>query len=183
MYNEQIGHMLKDPIGGQADNPEAEWVLVNGATEDTEERADKRQASLDRALDDSEGCSESAANPKKAFGDRKPQLQLVPLSVMTAIAKALAEGAGKYGGYNWRAQPVDQMVYIGSALRHLLAHAEGEDIDPDCDNGKTHLDGAIGSLAILIDSISCETSIDDRPKVRNVNALKALESGNAKQKG
>jgi len=50
-------------------------------------------------------------NPKKAFGDKKPQLQLVPLSVMTSIAKALAEGSEKYGGYNWRSQPVNQMVY------------------------------------------------------------------------
>jgi len=84
-------------------------------------------------------------------------------------------GSEKYGGYNWRSQPVNQMVYVASALRHLLAHAEGEDLDPDCDLGKSHLDGAIGSLAILIDSISCGTSIDDRPVVKNLSALKALE--------
>jgi hypothetical protein len=124
--------------------------------------------------------SASGVNPKQAFGDRKAKLQIVPASATIAIANGLAEGAEKYGAWNWRDQPVQRMTYVGSTLRHLAAFVEGEDIDPD-GKGKTHLEGAIASLAILIDSIACGTSFDDRPGVKSEGTLKMLSKGNAKQ--
>ena len=46
----------------------------------------------------------------------------------------------------------------------MLAWLDGEEIDPDSATGKTHLDGAIASLAILIDAVESDCGIDNRPK-------------------
>jgi hypothetical protein len=113
-------------------------------------------------------------NPKQAMGDAKIQLQLVPSSVEIAIARGLVEGARKYGAWNWRDQPVQVMTYVGSLKRHLAAWIEGEDIDPD--GGKLHLDGAIASLAIIIDAISSGSALDDRPKVKDGGTTDALSN-------
>lgn len=115
-------------------------------------------------------------NPKQLYGDKKIPLQLVPPSVCIAIARGLAEGAVKYGPWNWRDQPVEAMTYYGATLRHMAAWLEGETLDPD-GNGKTHLDGAIASLGILIDAQAAGTLIDNRPAVRNFGALADLMTG------
>lgn len=114
------------------------------------------------------------------MGDRKIQLQLVPPSVKIAIANGLVEGAEKYGSWNWRDQPVQIMTYVGSLERHLASWVEGEEIDPD-GMGKTHLEGAICSLAIIIDAISCGSAIDDRPTVKDQSVLNALKQGSGKE--
>lgn len=118
----------------------------------------------------------SKPNPKQAMGDAKIQLQLVPSSVEIAIVNGLVEGARKYGAWNWRDQPIQLMTYVGSLKRHLASWIEGEDIDPDGD-GKRHLDGAVASLAIIIDAISCGCAIDDRPKVKDEGVTSTLNGG------
>jgi hypothetical protein len=103
-------------------------------------------------------------NPKQLYGDKKLPLHWVPPAALCALAKALGEGGRKYGPYNWRDQPVEVMTYVGGTLRHLAAWVDGEEIDPDSAEGKKHLDGAIASLAILIDAIESGYAIDNRPK-------------------
>lgn len=115
-------------------------------------------------------------NPKQAYGDAKVKLQLVPPSAAIAIANGLEEGAKKYGPWNWRDQPVEVMTYFGATKRHMDAWLEGEWLDPD-GNGKTHLDGAIASLAILIDALTMGDFIDNRPGKKNAEALNALKKG------
>lgn len=115
-------------------------------------------------------------NPKQLHGDKKVQLQLVPPSAKVAIAIGLEEGAIKYGPWNWRDNPVELMTYYGALCRHMDAWVEGEDVDPD-GSGKTHLDGAIASLAILIDASEGGTCIDNRPENSNGNTLRALQRG------
>ena len=117
-------------------------------------------------------------NPKQAFGDRKVKLQLVPPAASIAIATGLEEGAEKYGPWNWRDDPVELMTYFGALKRHMDAWLEGEDSDPDGD-GKTHLDGAIASLAILIDAQSLGEGrfIDNRPSKSSPGALDSLTRG------
>ena len=115
-------------------------------------------------------------NPKQLYGDKKVKLQLVPPAAAIAIARGLAEGAEKYAPWNWRDDPVELMTYYGAILRHLAAWVEGEEMDPDSKHGKTHLDGAIASLAILIDAVAMGNAIDNRPKPA-VGALKQLEQG------
>jgi hypothetical protein len=116
-------------------------------------------------------------NPKQAMGDKKIQLQLVPAAASIAIANGLVEGVEKYGAWNWRDQPIQLMTYVGSLRRHLDAWIEGERIDPD-GMGKTHLEGAIASLAIILDAMSCGSAIDDRPRVKNSGVLNALNAKN-----
>ena len=115
-------------------------------------------------------------NPKQLHGDAKAKLQLVPPAAMLAIAKGLEEGAVKYGPWNWREQPVELMTYYGAVMRHLTAWLEREDRDPDSTNGKSHLDGAIASLAILIDAAGTPDFIDNRPRIPNVGALNGLKA-------
>lgn len=105
-----------------------------------------------------------AANPKQKFGDKKLPIHRVPPAAICAMARGLGEGAAKYGPFNWRDQPVELLTYYGGTMRHLLAWLDGEDVDPDSATGKTHLDGAIASLAILIDAVESGCGIDNRPK-------------------
>lgn len=121
----------------------------------------------------------SLSNPKQEFGDRKIKLQLVPPAATIAIANGLAEGAEKYSPWNWREIPVELMTYYGAVMRHLAAWVEGEDLDPDSVRGKTHLEGAIASLAILIDASTSGRCIDNRPIHPNVDVFKQLQRGAA----
>lgn len=102
-------------------------------------------------------------NPKHHQGTKKPQLQLVPPAAEIAMAKALTEGARKYGPYNWREKKIRTMDYLGAAKRHILAMIDGEDVDPESEDGKTHLDGVLGTLAVLADAVALGNIIDDRP--------------------
>lgn len=115
-------------------------------------------------------------NPKQAMGDKKIPLHLVPGSAEIAIANGLGEGADKYGSWNWRDQPIQLMTYYGSMKRHMAAWVEGEEVDPDGD-GKTHLEGAIASIVIILDALSCGTYIDDRPNVKDKGVLESLQTG------
>ncbi len=104
------------------------------------------------------------ANPKQSAGDKKLPLQWVPPALQAAAARALGEGGRKYGPYNWRDLPVEAMTYVGAIQRHLLAWMDGEELDPDSEEGKHHLDGVAGSLAVLLDSLHGGYLIDNRPK-------------------
>lgn len=101
------------------------------------------------------------ANPKQAYGDKKVPLQLIPPAALIYMGQALKEGARKYGAYNWRENDVEVMTYIGATMRHVAAYLDREDIDPE--SGNHHLAHALASLAILVDSIECGVSIDNRP--------------------
>lgn len=93
--------------------------------------------------------SKPTHNPKDAHGAAKPQLWLNPPSALRAMARAMENGAEKYGPYNWRENEVRAEVYISAALRHIAAYQDGERADPD--SGAHPLAHAMASLAILID--------------------------------
>jgi len=122
-------------------------------------------------------------NPKQQYGDRKVKLQLVPPAACIAIAKGMAEGAEKYGPWNWRDDPVELMTYIGAVKRHIDAWIEGEEHDPDSKGTKHHLDGAMASLAIVIDAMGLGEGrfIDNRPKNGNPGTLERLQQGSRQQ--
>lgn len=100
-------------------------------------------------------------NPKKLYGDLKPNLALIPGSASVHMALGLEDGADKYGPFNWRDDPVEAMVYIAACKRHIDEWMDGEDFARD--SGVHHLGHAIASLAILIDAMECGTLIDNRP--------------------
>lgn len=103
-------------------------------------------------------------NPKDLAGASKPSLAAVPMGVLWEIGQGMAEGARKYGPFNWRDTPIQAHVYCDATLRHLLAWWEREDIDPD--SGVHHVTKAITSLMVLRDAIREKSWIDNRPRSR-----------------
>lgn len=101
-------------------------------------------------------------DPKKSQGEKKPQLQLIPPALNTEMAKALQNGASKYGAWNWRENKVELMTYIGAMRRHLDDFVEGEDNAPD--SGVHHLGHIAANCAILLDASKHGTLVDNRPQ-------------------
>lgn len=100
-------------------------------------------------------------NPKDLIGVRKPQLDKVPPAAIIHLAKAMENGAAKYGPFNWREKKVKSSVYLAAAQRHILSWADGEDVAED--SGVHHLAHAAACLAILLDAEATESLVDDRP--------------------
>jgi len=100
-------------------------------------------------------------NPKTAVGAKKLPLEVVPPSAVHALAEAFADGARKYGPYNWREKTISSSIYYAAALRHITAWWDGEDIARD--SGVPHLHHAIACLAMLIDGGSVGKLNDNRP--------------------
>lgn len=102
-------------------------------------------------------------NPKdRAALDRSP-LHLLPAAGRLYGAAATADGAAKYGPYNWRDKPISLMGYTSAMERHILAIRDGEDIAQD--SGVHHLGHIIATASILLDAMLCGTLIDDRAGV------------------
>lgn len=100
-------------------------------------------------------------NPKDAVGAAKPQLHLIPPAALLAEARAMENGATKYGPYNWRTQPVNATVYVSACMRHLLAYLDGENVADD--SGVHHLAHARACLGIVLDALEHNCLNDDRP--------------------
>jgi hypothetical protein len=100
------------------------------------------------------------SNPKTVFGIAKPSLAAVPPVAAFYLGQALADGAAKYGRFNWRAKPVTASIYYDAALRHVMAWHDGEDCAAD--SGVHHLAHAMANFAILLDAMETGTLIDDR---------------------
>lgn len=100
-------------------------------------------------------------NPKDVLGNRKPSPHYIPPAAIIQTSMAMAYGAARYGGFNWRQHSIKASVYISAAYRHLMQWWDGEDIDPE--SGVSHLGHAMACMAILIDAINEGKIIDDRP--------------------
>lgn len=100
-------------------------------------------------------------NPKTAIGVSKLPLHLVPPVAVGYLAMALADGAKKYGPYNWREKRISSSVYHAAAKRHLDAWWDGEDLAPD--SKVHHLAHAMACLALILDGQSIGKLNDDRP--------------------
>lgn len=100
-------------------------------------------------------------NPKSRIGIKKVQLHLVPPAATIHEALAMADGAAKYGPYNWRENKVAASVYISAAQRHLAAYLDGERVAGD--SGVHHLGHARACLGIILDAEETGNLVDDRP--------------------
>jgi hypothetical protein len=103
----------------------------------------------------------ASTNPKDALGVRKAPLRLVPPALAIEVAPAMANGADKYGAYNWREKDVRATVYGEAILRHLFAWMDGE--DRATDSGVKHLGHLGACVAILLDAEANGNLVDDRP--------------------
>lgn len=119
--------------------------------------------------------TDKPANPKQLFGDKKPDLRLLPLSGQLAQWAAHRDGANKYGEFNWRENPVEANTYINAAKRHLELFAAGE--GEARDTGVNNLGAVMACCAILIDAELHGTLIDNRIKSKEeCDALHVAES-------
>lgn len=100
-------------------------------------------------------------NPKDALAVSKLPLHLVPDTIEAYAALAFAEGASKYGAYNWRVAGVLASVYHSALKRHLASWHNGEEADPV--TGVPHLASVIACAGILLDAQLCGKLTDDRP--------------------
>jgi hypothetical protein len=100
-------------------------------------------------------------NPKTIHGAAKPPLHLVPAAGVIHEAAAFADGAAKYGPYNWRERRVSTTTYIAAAKRHLEAWFNGEEYDPV--SVVHHLGHARACLGIILDAQCAGMLNDDRP--------------------
>ena len=107
-----------------------------------------------------------SANPKDLIGRRKVSITKLPPVAMLHGAAAMADGAAKYGAYNWRDKPVLASIYVDACLRHLEAWFDGE--EEAGDSKVHHLGHAIGCLAVLLDAQETGNLIDDRPITKTV---------------
>lgn len=112
---------------------------------------------------------EDQTNPKDRLGVKKPRLSLVPPSGFVYAALAMANGADKYGPYNWRSKKVQAMIYTEAAMRHILSWQDGE--ENATDSGAPHLGHAIACLLIIIDALETGNLVDNRPKAGAMSAL------------
>ncbi len=102
-----------------------------------------------------------SGNPKKRLGALKAPMHLIPPVASAHLAIALADGAAKYGAFNYRSEEVNASTYVGACYRHLALWMDGEDAASD--SGVNHIACAMASCAILLDCMAAGKLVDDRP--------------------
>lgn len=115
----------------------------------------------------------SNINPKAVLGRQKTKFSNIPpsfLKIMMSnslpanmivdIAKAMDEGARKYGRYNWRKDKIQLSDYFDAATRHWMDWSNGDIIDKD--SSLNHLIKIVAGLAVVYDAMYAEFFEDDR---------------------
>lgn len=103
-------------------------------------------------------------NPKTVQGLKKTPLHLVPPALERGAAEAFANGAAKYGPYNWRIAMISSSVYYAACKRHLddwWDRVDRGDLAPD--SFVHHLKHAAACIAMLLDTMGSPLLNDDRP--------------------
>ena len=108
-------------------------------------------------------------NPKDMIAVTKAPMHLVPSTIKALAAMSFAEGASKYGAYNWRSAGVRASVYKSALERHLEKWWNGEDVDPA--TGVPHLASVIACAGIIADADLCGKLTDDRPPKAPIGGL------------
>lgn len=108
-------------------------------------------------------------NPKDILGVAKVSISKIPASALIHEANAMADGARKYGPFNWRKNKVIASIYVDAALRHISSWFDGEELAED--SGVHHLGHARACLAIIIDAMETGNLVDDRPVPGVTSAL------------
>ena len=115
------------------------------------------------------GSESKDTNPKDAIGMTKLPLDLVPDTLMIYASLAFAEGALKYGKFNWRVAGVRASIYIAALERHLAKFKNGEWADRD--TGVPHLSSMLACIGILVDAKHVGKLTDDRAPYAPIDAI------------
>lgn len=98
--------------------------------------------------------------------DGKPPMELLATGALREVAKVMGAGAKKYGRHNWR-KGMDWTRLHGAALRHIFAHLDGEDRDPE--TGLSHLAHAMCCMMFLLEYEQSKLGTDDRHTTRGAS--------------
>jgi hypothetical protein len=101
------------------------------------------------------------------FDTDKVRMELIPPELLVAVGTILTFGAEKYDDRNWEKGMNWSRIY-GALLRHLIAFASGEKVDPE--SGHPHLWHAGCCIAFLITYEAREIGLDDLTGVVPNNA-------------
>ncbi len=105
----------------------------------------------------------------------KVPVELVPPSLVLAVARVLGRGAAKYAPRNWE-RGMEYTVAAASLERHLLAWKSGEDNDPE--SGEPHMAHVATNAAFLLEYAervaagTLPASLDDRPRREPIEPFK-----------
>lgn len=88
-------------------------------------------------MKDTKGLAGETAGSFK-YDAGKPQMDLIPLSAVYAVAEVMTFGAKKYSANGWKTVPDAINRYTAAMLRHMTAIQEGELVDSD--SGLPHAD-------------------------------------------
>ena len=80
----------------------------------------------------------------------KLRYDLLPFKSLQEVVKVLGYGATKYGDGNWRQLDKLDQRFFAASMRHLMAYALEEDVDPE--SGLPHLAHAICSLMFMLET-------------------------------
>jgi len=119
-------------------------------------------------------------NPKDIQATRKVALGLLPAAGKIYGALAMAQGAAKYGPYNWRDSKVLTTVYLDAIERHLEAIYDGEWCAKD--SNVPHLGHIIAGAAIILDANGVGNLVNDLPPPGPAAAILAKHEKPRKKK-
>jgi len=95
----------------------------------------------------------------KKYDGEKPRMYLLPPKALVEVAKVLTFGASKYDEHNWKKLDNLQNRYTGAALRHIFAHMDGEELDPE-----TELDHLSHAVCCLLFKLEAKLEDETRRK-------------------
>ena len=98
----------------------------------------------------------------------KPPITLLDRDFLEGTAQVMRFGAEKYNRYNW-CGGISHTRLADAAMRHLIAWASGEDLDPE--SGLPHIDHASASLNMLRGTMRLHPGMDGRSKGRRTDGL------------
>jgi len=106
-------------------------------------------------------------NPKLIQAEKEGKIPYdkLPWEILASDARVHAHGADKYGERNWRLDKVLASTYEGAIMRHFIAWATGEDIDPD--SGEPHLNHIRACCGVILDAEKHGSLIDDRDRAES----------------
>ena len=78
----------------------------------------------------------------------KPKWNLLPWDELEDVVKVLTFGAKKYAPDNWKFVDDANNRYMDAAMRHLVAHQQGE--TRDSESGESHIAHAICCLLFML---------------------------------
>ena len=101
------------------------------------------------------------------YDSEKPKMNLLPPKAIVEISKVLTFGASKYDAENWRKLDDLQNRYTAGALRHIFAHMDGEELDPE--TNLSHLAHAMCCLLFKLE-IELENAKIEEEKPRETDS-------------